>query len=352
MSDSLFYFIFILIECLGYEDERDDDPYEDRYDPAPYAPYAPSPIPADQGAYSPSNDYYPPPGNFAPPPGPAPIHPNTGPSYNPADYPPPPGAGPPGQSYAYPPPPGAGPMASGARRGDDIVSAPMMPAPSTEERHIPAGGLQGYVSDVGKPTNTVFAGLKSGSTASNPWGTSRGLASSPDDTSLVSSPLASAPPNSSTPTPSRPRSSSQPVPPQSKSVAFDLGSRDSTSGSLGDPEPSSPYHAADHGYETDDSDSTLDDSYRRQDRRHRSSGRHRSTYPPTPAASSSRHHRSTKSSNRDRRQSDSDSTVDLPARFDSEGGRKYDDPADKIEGFLNRLVNGAESSRKRRSTRH
>lgn len=240
-------------------------------------------------------------------------------------------------------------MASGARRPDENVSASMMPAPSTAERHIPDGGLQGYVSDAREPTDTIFAGLRSGSAAPNSWETGKGVSNYPDELYLPSSPLGS-PPNVSP----RPRSSSQPVPVpiQSKTVAFDLGSRTSS------PEPLS-NHPADHGYESDDSDSTLEHSDRDRShyRRHRSNGRHHpssSTYPPNPVPSTSKHHRSSKGSARDRYQSDSESTVDLPDRFDSADRHKRDDdPAEKIESLLNRFIGGGESkNRKRRSTRH
>ncbi|KAK2762672.1 hypothetical protein FQN54_000846 [Arachnomyces sp. PD_36] len=341
-------------ERQRYEDDRDDDPYEDRYDATPYAP---SPMPAEPGEYPPANQYYPPPGNFAPPPpGPGPIHPTSGGPYNNTEYPPPPGAGPPGQSFSYPPPPGAGPMASGGRRADENVSAALMPAPPTEERHMPAGGFRSNVSGMGEPTNTLPTGLRSGSAAPD-WGTSNGISGSPEEEYPTSSPFASPPPKTPVPAPSRrPRSSSQPVPPQSKTVAFDLGSQYSSPSSIHDPEPSSRYA----GYETDDSDSTLDDSDRHHYRRpHDLDDRHRparSTYPPTPDPSSSRHHhhhRSTKHSSRDKHQSDSESTIDLPDRFDSQGRRKYDDPADRFEDALNRFVSGIESrSKKRRSTRH
>lgn len=55
----------------------------------------------------------------------------------PANYGPPPGAAPPPQPYGYPPPPVPEPYGARPRRADENVSA----APSTDEHHMPDGGL-------------------------------------------------------------------------------------------------------------------------------------------------------------------------------------------------------------------
>ncbi|PYH46078.1 DUF3824 domain-containing protein [Aspergillus saccharolyticus JOP 1030-1] len=113
----------------------------------------------------------------------------------------------------------------------------------------------------------------------------------------------------------RPRAASQPARP--KSVAFDLGSE----------------HEGQHdlGYETDDSDSTIasihgHSHYRTPRRRHSSS---------EPFAARPR---SDDRSRKDGAESDSDSTIDLPDRFDSQGRllpQPGDDPlADGLEHLL------------------
>lgn len=251
-------------------------------------------------------------------------------------------------------------MASGARRPDENVSAELKSAPPTEQRHIPAGGFRRNVSDVGVSTDTIPTGLRSGSAALNYQETSNGIPNPPGEPYFASSPLSSSPPKAFAPSSPRPRSSSQPVPPQSKTVAFDLGSRTSSPSAI-DPEQASRI-PPDRGYETDDSDSTLDDSdrhhYRRphdvdRDRDRDRDRRSSKTYPPTPVPSSSRHHRSKKTSSRNKYQSDSESTVDLPERFDSKGRHKHEDPPDPFADLLGRFINGIESSsKKRRSTRH
>jgi hypothetical protein len=207
----------------------------------------------------------------------------------------------------------------------------------------------------------ISTGLRSGSGAPNFEGIRPRTPTSPREPNLPRGPSKTTP-SPVTPTPkfSRPRSASQPTSAPPKTVAFDLGSRCSSPTSLTDNEtPSRP--AADRGYETDDSDSTLDDSNRHHHRRRRNSyrrhpdDRHRpssSTYPPTPdpRSSKSKHDRyqSVKDSARDNHDSDSESTIDLPARFDSHGRRKGEDQlVERFEDLLGRFINGIESSRRK-----
>ncbi|OQD70151.1 hypothetical protein PENDEC_c026G04071 [Penicillium decumbens] len=124
-------------------------------------------------------------------------------------------------------------------------------------------------------------------------------------------------------TPSVPRSGSQPAP-SSKSVAFDLT-----------PEP-------DHGYETDDSDSTIHSSAHRPhySRRRSSSVPHPPMTPPQ--SREHRHHPSKHSHGQhEANESESDSTIDLPDRFDSHGRllTEKEDPAlEKIEDLINKFT--------------
>ncbi|OQD71689.1 hypothetical protein PENPOL_c001G02986 [Penicillium polonicum] len=275
--------------------KRDDhhvhrDPYEEAYDPEPYplspqtAPGAP---PMADPHYYPNNNYFP------PPPGDSTYNLNSGTpmSYNPADYPPPPGAAPP-QPYAYgaaPPGPGPGPgpeqYAPRPRRADDNVSSSTLP-PDANHAHK---GLNIH------------------------------------------------------PFPSPSRSTSQP-PQVSKSVAFDL--------------TDSP---RDPGYETDDSDSTIEpySSSHRGDRNHHRDQDHDShhhrrrrsssvPYPPmphpSPASSHHRHHSPAPRHHEGRDQNkasgaESDSTIDLPNRFDGQGRLlpERDHAVDKFEDLVNRF---------------
>lgn len=122
----------------------------------------------------------------------------------------------------------------------------------------------------------------------------------------------------------RSRATSQPL--HSKSVAFDLG-------------PES--HPGDPGYETDDSESTIDARGRSGRRKHQQGRRrslsvpHSSTPKPGDSGASSGHHHS----KQDREsESDSDSTINLPDRFDSQGRllpeREDDTLAGHFEGIL------------------
>jgi hypothetical protein len=95
--------IFTLTSGVDY----DRDPYEESYDPEPYAP-----APLDPHFYPNGNQFPPPPVDSTMNGTPAP--------YNPADYPPPPGAAPPPQPYY-----GAGPGPEQYhRRADDNVRNP------------------------------------------------------------------------------------------------------------------------------------------------------------------------------------------------------------------------------------
>lgn len=113
----------------------------------------------------------------------------------------------------------------------------------------------------------------------------------------------------------RPRAVSQPARP--KSVAFDLESE----------------HEGQHdpGYETDDSDSTIASIHGHG--RNRTPRRRHSSSEPFAART-----RSEDRSRKDGAESDSDSTIDLPDRFDSQGRllpQPGDDPlADGLETLL------------------
>jgi hypothetical protein len=155
------------------------------------------------------------------------------------------------------------------------------------------------------------------------------------------SPLRTPRPHSPTP---RARAASQP--PQPKSVAFDLNAE---------------ARPIDTGYETDDSDSTIDSStahHHRDRHRHRSSNtsssshrrRHSSSDPYTtrksesqPTSSPAKRHRPNSSKDNgagvsNPQESDSDATIDLPDRFDAQGRLlpcRDDDPlVDGLEQLL------------------
>lgn len=141
----------------------------------------------------------------------------------------------------------------------------------------------------------------------------------------------------------------------SKSVAFDLNT--------------DPKRSADSGYETDDSDSTIDGhtprhhpKYQPQTRRRSSSvpsahsHHHRNSdgsggAGPSSSYSSSRHHHhpshshshhSQRSSPREDSPLDSDSTVDPPERFDSKGRllpqKSEDSSVERLEDYLRNLA--------------
>ena len=91
----------------------------------------------------------------------------------------------------------------------------------------------------------------------------------------------------------------------SKSVAFDL-----------------------KGYESDDSDSTINNESHSRNSQHNDPYSHRKSS-----------HSRTSSYNKSS-PDESDSTIDLPDRFDSKGRllkQKIDDPTEKLEDFLNKV---------------
>ncbi|KAJ9192818.1 hypothetical protein DTO164E3_8169 [Paecilomyces variotii] len=277
-------------ERRRHESDEDYDPYEDQYDPDPYTP---PPPPAGAGPYA-GDHHYPQTNSFPPPPGSAPVPPQSQPApYNPGEYPPPPSAAPPPpQPYGYQPPPGPDPYAPRPRRADENVSAAPSPIPPTDAHHM-VDGLRG------KPP------LSAASISQPPSSTNREVGEG-----------------------SHHERSSQP-----KTVAFDLPS-DSSQESDRSSEP-------DTGYETDDSEATIDGSV--PSHRRGTAGQHHRgpvSHSPTPhpeAHSPSRSHKHRASDKT--AESDSDSTIDLPPRFDSQGRpipQPDDDPlADHIEKLLN-----------------
>ncbi|KAJ6109912.1 hypothetical protein N7486_002147 [Penicillium sp. IBT 16267x] len=262
-----------------YDNAVYHDPYEESYDPEPY-PASPRPAPNYQ---EPPANYFPNTNSFPPPPG-STTNLNTAPSpaYNPADYPPPPGAAPQPQPYNYGAPgPGTEQYAPRPRRGDENVSAPQRSTQPTDHH--------------------THDGLANESTEAN----------------------------------SVPRSSSQSQPHASKSVSFELNSENE--------------QPIDRGYETDDSDSTIEDERPSHRHRHRrSSSVPHSSMPSArslghyPSHAHSQHHSSTNLTPYKTPEPDSDSTIDLPERFDRNGRllkETEDDPAvAKIEDFINRVT--------------
>lgn len=124
-----------------------------------------------------------------------------------------------------------------------------------------------------------------------------------------------------TPRPRRRRFRSTSQPDQSKSVSFDIDS---------------PNYR--HGYESDDSDSTVGSIG--ASRRHRSYSRRRSSPPSTRQNVGRSTHETSRSSPDKKQESDSDSTIDLPDRFDSQGRllpQREDDRSDPLEGLLRGL---------------
>ncbi|KAK2750729.1 hypothetical protein FQN57_002802 [Myotisia sp. PD_48] len=99
------------------------DPYEEEFEQSMYSASPPGPPPMSQSSYypPPNQQQYPPP----PAPNPAPHHPNSQP-YNPSGYPPPPGAPPaPHPTYSnFPAPPAPEPIGNPVYRGDENVTKP------------------------------------------------------------------------------------------------------------------------------------------------------------------------------------------------------------------------------------
>ncbi|EPS29175.1 hypothetical protein PDE_04124 [Penicillium oxalicum 114-2] len=257
----------------------DDDAHRDPYEESyDPVPYPPSPPSTHQHQADP---YYPNNNYFPPPPGSTTNLNSTPQPYNPANYPPPPGAAPPSQPYSYgAPPAGADPYAARPRRADE---------------------------------NKAHDGLNGSPTAFRRSSMSR---SDPSSTNA------------------------------SKSVAFDL----STDFKRG----------RDSEYETDDSESTIEGNNLHLDSRHHHHHQHRSPqrsvslpsisdhgYNPeskTYASSSSSSHPPSFHSQRSslqKPQDDSDSTVDLPARFDSKGRllshKSASSSVEKLEDLLEQI---------------
>ncbi|OKP10041.1 hypothetical protein PENSUB_4506 [Penicillium subrubescens] len=299
-----------------YEDDAHRDPYEESYDPEPY------PISAQAAHQRPAENYFPNSNYFPPPPGSTSNLNATPQPYNPADYPPPPGAAPPAQPYNY----GAantGPetYAPRPRRADENVSAPSSSTLPTEQTHA----------------HGAFTATPSGAVPRNP-----GLTF--PTPGLNNDPHLHIPPSISREV--NPSASS------SKSVAFDLDT--------------DPKRSADAGYETDDSDSTIDGYTPRhhpkfQSQTHRRSSsvpsaHHRTSdgsggAGPSSSSSSPRHHQhssnrhshhSQRSSPREDSPLDSDSTIDLPERFDSKGRRlpesSENSSVERLEDYLRNLA--------------
>lgn len=273
------------------------------------------------------NQYYPNSNYFPPPPGSAPRPAEAAAPYNPADYPPPPGAVPPMQPYGYGTPPAPEPYAPRPRRADENVSAARNSSPHNAQSHAHDGGFrdrneQSYFVQDQNPADLVHPGL-------NPH-------------SPMSIPRASR----------RRRSRARSQPPQPKSVAFNLNT-----------EPGRP---GDAGYESDDSDSTVDSlggrshAHRRHSqRRHSSSAPHssRPRFSEDPDSRSAyahnhghgHHHKHNHGASEHGKkpqtdkdpENDSDTTVDLPDRFDSHGRllpQREDDPlADRFEDLLKKF---------------
>ncbi|KAH8695968.1 hypothetical protein BGW36DRAFT_179272 [Talaromyces proteolyticus] len=276
------------------DNDGDHDSYEEPYDPAPYIP---SPPPA--GPAPAVDNYYPYTNSFPPPPG---VTPNPPPmSYPAAEYPPPgTTSAPPPQGYPPPPgpPPTNEPYAPQPRRADENVSAPFLDA------HHRPDGLMGDGS-------------------------------------------------------SRRRSVSRPEsPPQQKSVSFDLNDQERSNMKARIPSD----ETAEKGYETDDSDSTIDGLDHGRYSHH-----HRPRHPSAPYGRTSavpNNASSTHNGNANpppkphplnvARDSDSESTIELPDRFDTEGRRlpeKGDDPlADRVDDLL-RNVFSNDNARPRPTSR-
>ncbi|KAL4916938.1 hypothetical protein BDW62DRAFT_211607 [Aspergillus aurantiobrunneus] len=259
-------------------------PFEPPFSPSPYPPSPTAGASFDGSQYRPNNYYPPPPGSA-----PAPVATGAVP-YNPAAYPPPPpNAAPPPQQYSYPPPPRPDAYAPRPRRADENVSAARNISPPTTQYH------DGYHVD------QLLSGLED----SNRLETLR---------------------------PRRRRTRAGSEPPQSKSVAFDVDSRDNQNRG---------------GYETDDSDSTVEamDSGRRRHRRRRrrrsDRRRHSSSEPYPRSKRDSADDGNPAQTKISGLESESDSTIDLPDRFDRDGRllpQSGDDPlADRVENWLKRF---------------
>ncbi|KMP00788.1 hypothetical protein CIRG_00929 [Coccidioides immitis RMSCC 2394] len=279
------------------EEEARQDSYDDTYSTIPYPPSPPPPsassYPQDnyypqtnQFAQSPNQTTGPPPGHYQyppsnyPPPGTASMPPPNHVSHNPADYPPPPGAPPPAQHYNYPVPPAQDPYAHLQPRGDENVSAVPKSTHPTEQHQFSYKSVS-ETSELNQPDGHRFSTSKSPSST---------------DEALITATLHG-----------RPRSTSQPA---TKAVQFNL-----------QPDYASDDLSYENGYETDDSDSTIGgcnhSRHLRTSRRAQNRSIHSRSHTPAPITSRHVRKHEVRSSQGDH--SDSESTVDLPDRFDSQG---------------------------------
>lgn len=274
----------------GFDEDARQDSYGEPYSPEPYQHTA-LPPQSSEHQYYPNTNYFP------PPPGSAPRPAGSTAPYNPADYPPPPVAVPPSQQYGYPPP-GPESFVSRPRRADENVSAAWNSSPPISQAHMDDGGFRDNCQCTRGNSNSKTLGLNIQSPTRTPRAKKR-----------------------------RPCAASQS--PQSKSVAFDLSSED---GQQMDP-----------GYETDDSDSTIGSSSgvrRHGHRRHHSSSESYSsrTESETQRMASEKKARSNTSGKEI--ESDSDSTIDLPDRFDSQGRLLPQHEDNMFAGGLDSLLRG------------
>ncbi|KAL5336174.1 hypothetical protein BJX70DRAFT_400828 [Aspergillus crustosus] len=216
----------------------------------------------------------------------------------------------------YPPPPGSAPMhpmATGAAAPYNPADYPPPPnaAPPPQQYNYPPTGPDAYAPRPRRADDNVSAAWN----LSPPTAQYR-LHDGLEDPSRL------APPR-----PRRRRSRAGSEPPQSKSVAFNV-------------DPAQHDKKLD-GYETDDSDSTveaMDSGRRRKHRRHSDRRRHASSDPYLSKRGSARDDNPLRSN---MLESDSDATVDLPDRFDHDGRllpQAGDDPlADRFENMLKRF---------------
>lgn len=138
----------------------------------------------------------------------------------------------------------------------------------------------------------------------------------------------------------RKRSMSQPPIAQYKSVSFDLN-RDDHHRNSGDSNP-------DRGYETDDSDSTIDGHDAGCSRKHHRSHRRRSSYSAPFPSFAAPHRRDSRSSHiyqpktpiDTAKDSDSESTIELPDRFDAQGRPLPDKEDEHVARHFERLLHG------------
>ncbi|KAL4768978.1 hypothetical protein BDW60DRAFT_225415 [Aspergillus nidulans var. acristatus] len=241
--------------------------------------------------------------------------------FSPGPYPPSPGTGPVDSAQYrpnnyYPPPPGPAPApAPGPAHYNPADYPPPPNAVPPQQYSYPPPAPDAYAPRPRRADENVSAArdFSSPSTQSQPYD------------GLDSTRLATPRPRSR-----RRRTRAGSEPPQSKSVAFD-----------DDPQT----NEKTTGYETDDSDSTIDGMSsgrrhrRRHHRRHRSGRRRYSSSDPYASAKDRSVAQIQKQTSAPG--SDSDATIDLPDRFDRDGRllpQPGDDPlAEKVESLLRRF---------------